>query len=83
MKQPERLHGTASPCVLVQQLGIDVHTCPCETTGHTAHLASGVWGAGLHTGKAQSGDNHAMVATAAVIVLLAAAMTLDLPHLIS
>lgn len=42
-----------------------------------------VFGAGLQTGKAQSGDNNAMVATAAVIVLLAAAMTLDFPHLVS
>ena len=41
------------------------------------------YGAGLQTSKAQTGDNHAMAATAAVIVLLAAAMTLDLPHLVS
>ncbi|KAL3158840.1 hypothetical protein ABBQ32_011564 [Trebouxia sp. C0010 RCD-2024] len=39
--------------------------------------------AGLQTGKAQSGDNHAMAAMAAAIVLLAVAMSLELPHLVS
>lgn len=42
-----------------------------------------VCGAGLQTGKAQAGNNPARAAMAAAIVLLAVAMTLDLPHLVS
>ena len=40
-------------------------------------------GAGLQTGKAPSGSNGILAGTAAAIVLLFAAMTIELPHLMS
>ena len=39
--------------------------------------------AGLQTGKASSGSSGLLAGTAALIVLLFAAMTIELPHLIS
>lgn len=39
--------------------------------------------AGLQTGKSHAGNANMMVATAVAMVLLAAAVTLELPHPVS
>ncbi len=39
--------------------------------------------AGLQTGKTHAGNANMMMATAAAIMLLAAAVTYELPHLVS
>jgi uncharacterized paraquat-inducible protein A len=54
---------------------------PCHLYMHSTHCHAS--NAGLQTGKTHAGNANMMMATAAAIMLLAAAVTYELPHLVS
>ncbi len=66
--------------LIIQSWGADAVTLVVKYM-HSMRCCASI--AGLQTGKTHAGNANMMMATAAAIMLLAAAVTYELPHLVS